>query len=102
MTLYQRDFDGRDSIRNLQKAAPWLWLWCEGRIAHGNICHHHRAVAIAPFAIRFGLEASPDLIRRNARCSKCGHKGAGFLHPSWGRDDKGLPFPAFPVGREAG
>lgn len=56
----------------------WIWLCC------GNInCTHKVAMAIVPFVIRWGPDAPSDLIRRLARCRKCGHQGASTHHPSW-------------------
>jgi hypothetical protein len=37
------------------------------------------SVAIAPFVIRCGPNEPSDTLRRCARCSKCGHKGAAIL-----------------------
>jgi hypothetical protein len=51
-------------------------------------------MAIAPFVIRWGPDASSDMLRRSARCQKCGHKGATLSHPSWIENGVGwLPFP---------
>jgi len=34
-------------------------------------------------------------LRRCARCTECGHKGATILHPGWGGADVGFqPYPA--------
>ena len=39
---------------------------------------------MAPFAIRWGMDASTDLIRERLRCSKCGRKGGVSIKvPSW-------------------
>jgi hypothetical protein len=39
--------------------------------------------------------ASSDVLRQRARCTRCGHKGATIQHPGWGGADIGfLPFPA--------
>jgi len=49
---------------------------------------------LAQFIIRWGPEASSDLLRKNARCTECGHKGATLSHPGWGGSQRGfLPFP---------
>jgi hypothetical protein len=39
-------------------------------------------MAIAPFVIRWGPDAPSDMLRRSARCSKCGAKGATLMLPS--------------------
>jgi hypothetical protein len=33
-------------------------------------------MALAPLIIRWGGDASSDLLRRSARCTRCGNKGA--------------------------
>ena len=50
--------------------AKWWWAYCE-RIG----CGHVAPIALAPFAIRWGMDASTDLIRQRLRCTKCGRKG---------------------------
>jgi hypothetical protein len=55
------------------------WVCCAG---HG-CTHNHAPMAIAPFVIRWGPEASSDMLRQSARCSKCGAKGATLMLPSW-------------------
>ena len=32
---------------------------------------------------RWGMDASSDVLRRNARCSACGRRRATLQHPSW-------------------
>jgi hypothetical protein len=75
----------------MQRSTPgkWLWVYCA---AYG--CLHHAPMAIAPFVIRWGPEASSDMLRRSARCSKCGAKGATLMLPSWVSTTVGFaPFP---------
>src|SRR5215510_5370997 len=45
----------------------WLWLRCDA-------CGHRVAVALVPFVIRWGAEASSDMLRRNLCCSVCGRR----------------------------
>jgi hypothetical protein len=40
-------------------------------------------VPLAPLIIRWGPEASSDIMRNSARCARCGSKGASLTHPSW-------------------
>ena len=40
-------------------------------------------VALAPLIIRWGEEASSDVLRRSARCARCGRNGASLTAPSW-------------------
>jgi hypothetical protein len=37
-----------------------------------------------PFIIRWGPDASSDVLRQRARCTACGNLGATLQHPSWG------------------
>lgn len=76
------------TLGQLRRESSWLWINC----AAG--CGHHRAVAVVPFIIRYGANASSDVLRHSARCSKCGHKGATLQHPSWDGSLVGwMPFP---------
>ena len=51
-------------------------------------------MALAPAIIRWGPDASSDVLRRRARCSKCGHKGATLQIPGWVGGEIGVaPFP---------
>jgi hypothetical protein len=66
----------------------WIWIYCSGT------CTHCMPFALAPFVIRFGTDASSDVLRRRARCSRCGHKGASLRRPSWINGYVGIaPFP---------
>ena len=65
------------TLASLQRAPKWIWLYCRA-------CPHHAPAAVAPFVIRWGCEASPDLLRQAARCTVCGGKGAMIRLASWG------------------
>ena len=51
-------------------------------------CLHRAPVALAPLVIRWGPDASGDMLRRCARCQRCGHRGATLQHP--GRIENGV------------
>jgi len=56
-----------------------------------------RTVALAPFVIRCGPDASSDVLRCAARCTVCGHRGAMLKFPTCRNHNDGvLPLP---VGR---
>jgi hypothetical protein len=75
------------TLGDLHRATPWVWVYC-------NKCGHSSPLACAVAVIRWGPETSSDRLRRCARCSACGHKGATIQHPGWGGADIGfLPFP---------
>ena len=77
----------RPTLGELHHATPWLWLHCEK-------CQHHAPLACAVPVIRWGADASSDVLRQRARCTACGRKGATLQHPGWGGADVGfLPFP---------
>lgn len=64
-----------------------MWVYC-------NACGRGVATALAPLIIRFGPDASGDVIRKGARCQACGGKGAMLMHPSWVNTIVGWdPFP---------
>lgn len=68
----------------------WAWAYCARMSPH---CGHRSAVALAPFAIRWGLDASSDLIRKSLVCARCGHKGAQIITPSSNGLGEYDPFP---------
>jgi hypothetical protein len=51
-------------------------------------------MALATLIIRWGGDASSDLLRRSARCTHCGNKGADLQHPSARSSDIALAFHA--------
>jgi hypothetical protein len=55
----------------------WIWAYCN------TGCGHRVALAIASFVIRWGADASSDLLRDRVRCSSCGRLGADLKTPSW-------------------
>jgi hypothetical protein len=62
-----------------RKTSCWWGVCCE------NVaCLHHAPIALVPLIIRWGPDASMDVLRRSARCSRCGRKGAAIMHPGWG------------------
>jgi len=78
------------SLGALRKSSCWLWLYC-------NACGRGVPVALAPFIIRWGAEASGDVLRRSFRCRACGGKGATTILPSWKAMQEGAW--AFPFDR---
>jgi hypothetical protein len=83
----------RPTLDQLHRQAPWWWIVCQH-------CLHSRPVALVPFIIRWGPGTSSDMLRRSARCGKCGRKGATLQMPSWG--DMGIGFQPFPTGANRG
>jgi hypothetical protein len=70
----------RTALGDLHRATPWLWLYSEK-------CSHSSPLACAVVVIRWGAETSSHKLRRSARCTACGHKGATIQRPSWGGTD---------------
>jgi hypothetical protein len=65
------------TLEEMRQAAPWLWICCR------NVaCLRRAPMAITPLIIRWGADASSDRLRANARCVKCGKRGADLQHPS--------------------
>src|SRR5215831_3231632 len=65
------------TLADLRRVTPWLWIYCER-------CQHRSPTALAPWIIRWGADASSDLLRRSARCTRCDGKGATIHIPGWG------------------
>src|SRR5262249_16146070 len=57
------------TLEQLRRGHPWTWVVCER-------CLRRWPVAFAPLIIRWGPQASNDLLRSSARCTKGGTKGA--------------------------
>ena len=68
----------RPTLAELRAHISWCWVYCDN-----PACLHSAPVAFVPLMIRWGMDASSDMLRRSARCSVCGHKGATLKHPSW-------------------
>jgi hypothetical protein len=83
------------SIGELQRTTPWVWVYCNRFLdSEHRACGHRTPMALAPLVIRWGPEASSDMLRRCARCTKCGAKAASIAHPSWSGNVTGFePFP---------
>jgi hypothetical protein len=52
-------------------------------------------MALTPLIIRWTADGSTDLLRRHARCTACGQRGASLQHPSW--VDIRIEWAPFPV-----
>jgi hypothetical protein len=65
----------------------WVWVYCER-------CNHSTPMAVAPLVIRWGANVSSNKLRRSARCTACGHRGATLRRASWvGGAVEWQPFP---------
>ena len=77
------------TLAELNRWEPhWLWWNCSG-------CSRWVAVPLAPFVIRWGADASSDLLRKNPRCTKCGHRGGLLQVPS--HHSLEMPYQPFPA-----
>jgi hypothetical protein len=65
------------TFANLRGVTPWLWVICER-------CLYRSPTALAPWIIRWGADASSNMLRRPARCTQCDGKGATIQIPGWG------------------
>ena len=66
------------TLAQMRRSCCWCWVQCSN--CH---CLHSAPTALVPLIIRWGPEASSDMLRQSARCSRCGRKGAMLQHPSW-------------------
>jgi len=87
---YKSRLGPRPTLGDLQRSTPWVWLCCER-------CQHHAPFACAPAVIRWGANASSDMLRQRTRCTCCGGRGATVQHPGWADSNSG--FQPFPVAR---
>src|SRR5262245_15882189 len=72
------------ALGELQASSKWMWAICEWPGADGRQpCQHSAPLALAPFVIRWGVDAPSDLMRKRLRCTACGHLGAALQMPSW-------------------
>jgi hypothetical protein len=76
------------TLAELREHTAWTWVYCDK-------CLHHAPVAFVPLMIRWGTSASSDMLRRCAKCTICGHKGATLQHPGW--VDAVVGFQPFPT-----
>ena len=78
-----RYFPPVPTLSQIQRGTAWVWLVCQS-------CQHFQPVTLAQFVIRWGPDISSDVLRRSARCHRCGHKGAALQHPSWTGSETGF------------
>jgi hypothetical protein len=77
------------TLGQLQRSHCWWRIYCGS-----GTCTHCAPVALALFVIRWGADASSDMLRRAGRCTACGHKGATLRYPTWRNHNVGVaPFP---------
>jgi hypothetical protein len=75
------------TLEEMRQAAPWQWVNCRN-----PNCLHRAPFALTPLIIRWGADASSDQLRQNARCNKCGKRGADLRHPSARDSDLALAY----------
>jgi hypothetical protein len=68
------------TLGELHRPPGWVWLYCARSVP---LCQHRAPMALAPLVIRWGPDTSGDVLRRCARCQKCGHKGATLQCLGW-------------------
>jgi hypothetical protein len=57
---------------------PWVWLFCSN-----TDCGRWKPIALVPFIIRWGADATVDRLKRSALCTTCGQRGAGIATRGW-------------------
>jgi hypothetical protein len=82
------------TLGEIHRPPGWVWVYCA---AYNPYCGHRAPMALAPLIIRWGPDASSHLLRHNARCGVCGHRGATLKHPGWKNGHvEWEPFPVDP------
>jgi hypothetical protein len=83
----RRDNDTIPTLAELQRQRQggWLWPHCQ------NIrCMHYAPMAIAPLVIRWGVDASSDRLRWQARVLEVRHEGRRVAGAELGRLSGGV------------
>ena len=80
------------TLEQLRRSSCWWWVYCEN-----SRCLHTTPMALTPLIIRWGAEASSDVLRRSARCARCGRRGATLQHP--GHTGSHIGWMSFPTYR---
>ena len=79
------------TLGQLHPPPSWVWVYCTRYVP---LCQHRAPMALAPLIIRWGPDASSDMLRQCARCTVCGHKGATLQGPGWKNGEvEWEPFP---------
>jgi hypothetical protein len=78
LTMTRKPTPPVPALKELHQTTPWVWLFCAD-----HQCSHHVATTLAWAVIRYGADASTDVLRKNTRCKQCGKKGALIQLPSW-------------------
>lgn len=83
------------TLAGLQRNTTWVHWYCDARLPGGGLCGFHTPLAVAPYAILWGLRAPATMLRTNLGCPRCHALGGTVKHPSWGDMTIGWePFPA--------
>src|SRR5271163_3912659 len=69
----KRDTGPRPTVGDLQRTTPWVWLHCEA-------CPHYSPLACAVPVIRWGADASSDVLRQRARLHSVPPEGLASLY----------------------
>jgi hypothetical protein len=75
------------TLREYRKGTHWTWVCCR----NWWDCGHRAKIALVPYMIRWGMDASSDLLMTRFRCTACGRKGATLEHPSWSEYQQNVP-----------
>jgi hypothetical protein len=74
------------TLGQIHRPPGWLWLHCTRYVP---LCQHRAPMAIAPFVIRWGPDASSDMLRRyalhrvRAQGRDAARSGMGVLRRRW-------------------
>lgn len=77
------------TLAGFRRETSWVHWYCE---TPG--CGFHTPLALAPYIMLWGPDASGDRLRNNLGCPLCGTIGGSIRHPSWGDREIGWqPYP---------
>ena len=76
----------------LRAGYRWAWFNCP-------VCDHRSPMALAPFAIRYGMDVPVIDVAKFMTCSRCGHVGALLQRASMLGISSELEMEPFPVDR---
>lgn len=79
-------------IQEMRKGYTWCWFICP-------LCDHRSPMALAPFAIRYGMDVPTIDVAKFLRCSRCGHVGALLQRVSMHGIAGALELEPFPADR---
>lgn len=72
------------TLAEWRRGTPWLWWYCERFLPDGRPCGQTGALALVPYILYFGPDASETVLTRGLQCPRClgAGEGASIRPPS--------------------